>query len=274
MKILSLVLAVLSVCCATANASTVLYDAKGFESKYGYSLGNLGGQQGWTVMTMGSAHATIVNDLEPVIGKQAVRLDAPSCQVNPEDSQQIINDNVTISHDLSCGNTALDWVTVEVSIWTASGARTYQTSNGAVETHNNTYFNELTWGSSEGSNIIGSQETDGNTYPCGAASTATTVGEYSNIRVSYDFVNHIKSSWYNGVLLDSNVAFSTADNTWSDILFTYQHANPADPDFALGQPVYIDNLVITGETVPEPSAILALLTGVIGIGGFAVRRRK
>ena len=41
-----------------------------------------------------------------------------------------------------------------------------------------------------------------------------------------------------------------------------------------GEVVWIDNLELTAKCVPEPAAILALLTGIVGLGAFRAFKRK
>ncbi|MFQ3548697.1 MAG: PEP-CTERM sorting domain-containing protein [Armatimonadota bacterium] len=65
------------------------------------------------------------------------------------------------------------------------------------------------------------------------------------------------------------------DGMWyHDVYWIRMYPNPDFENILIDGAVMVDQLVIDTICVPEPASILALLGGVAGIGGFALRRRK
>jgi len=219
----------------------------GFEQAT-YSLGPLNGQDSWVVTLRQTAQATIVGAPNPVIGEQALRLDAPSAIVDPADPTKVITDDATCVRPSPTGANPVSYVVIRMKIWRDPGQTEYPAGSG--EWHPNIWFNNLWWTNENATwNIYGLQwDSNLATMPFGwaggAGSSPTVTGRYAELVLYCDFVNHIMSSWYDGAMVDSMIPLNPAVTTWPEIVIEYERTNPGGVPGTYGWPAYIDELSV------------------------------
>ena len=221
-----------------------IYDAHGFERPY-FSQGNLDGQQGWSTVTVGSG-------VEPAVvrwqGQNAVKLQVGN----------VFNDASLMRIDFPQLNVrSFNDITVEFDIY-------------RVSTNQNLGW----WWDGTGLPRFGVQwDVDASTYPLGwyydTNKAPTVVGAWAPLKITWDFVDDIGYSWYNGQPVDIGFSHSgyTVLSSWS---INLHHAAPTGEG---GRDiVYIDNFRISGTPVPEPATLL--LIGMAGIGYASMKIRR
>jgi len=227
------------------------YNSNGFEPPT-FAVGALAGQDGWTGSSSGGGVApTVVTAPDPVIGQQAVRLEVGDIQ----------GDASTMDHAISPISAASGAiVTVSYDIFRNAPAQGMLAQN------------LWWWWFDAGEPTYGLQwDIDGtlpNGWNPGAGSTPTVFGAWTNLTMVWDFTQMKAFSWYNGVQVDNGIPITNI-TTLTGWTINLGHESASGTG---GSVVWIDNFKI--DVVPEPGSVLALLTGVVGLSGLALRRRK
>ena len=255
MKGLHLVLALSLVLFAAGATCAAGYNSGGFEPAT-FSTGALAGQDGWTGAGGGGGAApVVVTAPDPVLGQQAVRLAVGDVQGDTSSMDHAINPVaassgaiVTVSYDIfryapDSGKFAQNmwwW-------WWDAGEPTYG----------------LQW------DVAGAA---GQTLPHGwnpgAGAAPTVFGAWANLTMVWDFSQMKAYSWYNGALVDNGIPITNVTQlTGWTINLGHEAASGTG-----GAVVWIDNFRI--DVVPEPGSLLALAGGLVGFGGFVLRRRS
>jgi hypothetical protein len=142
----------------------------------------------------------------------------------------------------------------------------------------------------------------------GAGSAPTVYGAYANLTMVWDFSQMKAYSWYNGALVDNGIPITNitqltgwtiklgheaATGTGGSVVwidnFKIDVVGPAGgynsngfeaPTFGVGPLAGQDGWTggasgggAAPAVVPEPGSLLALATGLVGLGGLALRRR-
>lgn len=246
MRTIYLLLALcLVVASAPAANAVAWFDSGGFE---GYALGALDGQNGWVGGANGTGFApNVVTAPHPTLGNQAVQLAVCDLQGDTSHMEIGITDPLAARYTI---------VTVSFDIYRTGVVQNlwwYWWDNG-----------EPTYGLQWDMN----QATLPHGWNPGAGSAPTVFNSYATLTMEWNFDTMKAYSWYNGALVDDGIPINgiTALTGWTIYL-------AHDADTGTGADcVYIDNFVITA--VPEPGSILALASGLIGLGGLAIRRRR
>jgi len=244
-----LVLSILVLSAGVASAAG--YSANGFES---FTLGDLNGQDGWDgSVTSGGEAPRVVAAPDPVLGSKAVRLYVGDAQGDASDMHRAITPIEAVSGTV---------VTVSYDI--------YRPMPAAGMVAQNMWW----WWDDAGTPTYGLQWDIGGTLPNGwnpGAGTAPTVYDrYANVKMVWDFTQMKAYSWYDGNIVDNGIDVSgiTTLTGWA-IHLAHESDNGTGASTA-----YIDNFSIGVEVVPEPASLLALASGLIGLGGLAIRRRR
>lgn len=250
MRLLSLCATVclMTLALVSVSGAAVVFDSGGFE---GYALGALNGQNGWAGSAAGTGvEPTVVTSPHPTLGNKAVKLAVCDLQGDASEMDMDIADPLAAGYKI---------VTVSYDI--------YRT--GVVQ-------NMWWWWYDAGEPTYGLQwDLTGDTYPNGWSTDAgyatTVLGSYATLTMQWNF-NEMKAySWYNGAVVDNGIPISGISSlTGWTIMLGHDSATGTGADC-----VYIDNFSITADgMVPEPGSVLALASGLIGLGGMAIRRRK
>lgn len=245
----SLVLGLAVLCGGVASAAG--YNAGGFES---FAIGDLNGQDGWVGSAAGGGVAPSVVD-SPAIGQKAVKLEVPDVQGA---STQM---DIAIAPIAAVSGTK---VTVSYDIYRPAPA-------GGMLAQNLWW-----WWFDAGEPTYGLQWDQGGGTVCphgwnpGAGSTASVYDVFANITMVWDFTEMKAYSSYNGVAVDNGIPISniTSLTGWS---INLGHDAGTGTGASLA---YIDNFSIDVRVIPEPGSLLALASGLVGLGGLALRRRS
>lgn len=93
-------------------------------------------------------------------------------------------------------------------------------------------------------------------------------------RICFDVnvANNTYDFWIGSTKLAEGIAFRTAATTLDYLRFYGPKFNVIDPEVS----ARIDNIVISDSNpcIPEPGSLLALASGMVGLAGVAIRRRK
>lgn len=227
-------------------SAVTLYDAQGFE-RPAFVPGALNGQDFWTGGSLGGGtDPVVVTAPDPVLGEQAVRLEAGDS----------LEDLSLMEQTITLPSLAGQIVTVSFDIY-----RPTPVAGQAAQ--------DLWWFWVDNGEPAGGLQWDGGaTLPFGGSlntgAAVTIFDQYANVTMQWDFQQMKASSWYNGVLVDDGFPISgiTALTAW-DILLSNDAGDGTGTSVA-----YIDNLIITA--VPEPATLTALAVGALAL----LRRRR
>ncbi len=248
-------------CLTLVSASVALgsvasgYNSNGFEAPT-FAPGPLDGQDGWTGLgTGGGAAPVVVTSPDPVLGQQAVRLQVGDTQGDSSSMDHAIAPVtpgpgvvVTVSYDIFRNAPAQGMLAQNMWWWWwDAGEPTYG----------------LQWDQGGGLTLP-------HGWNPGAGSVPTIYGAWANLTMLWDFTQMKAYSWYNGVIVDNGISISgiTELTGWT---ISLGH-DAADGTGA--STVWIDNFKIDVSVIPEPGSLAALATGLVGLGGLALRRRK
>ncbi len=239
-------LLVASVAALAASSQAVFNYSTGFESSEGFSVGNIDGQNGYTVFTA-AANGPVIASNNPNGGNQHLQLGydpgAPLGTSNGVFSEEFDTtgaDIYTLSFDLAIGDTG--------------GADYFFVGQDTVAGFLSFYVNFSYLG-----NI---QVVDGGTWT--DTGVAWNIGDYTNLTIIQDFAAGTSTYLYGGNEIYSSAIWNTgALGVNQFVLFS--------DNFHLNEVADIDNLTFTGEAVPEPMTM-----GVLGAGlaAAALARRK
>lgn len=234
---------------AIAAVSNAAYNySTGFEASEGFTLGNINGQNGYTVFTA-APNGPVISNLNPNGGSQHLRLGpdtaAPVGTLNGAFSDLFDTtgaDIYTLSLDIAIGDTGgADYDVVGQD--TVAGFLSYRV--------------KFSWlGDILVQDASGFVDT-GFDY---------TIGDYTNLTVITDYAANTISYNYGG----TEIFTSNAD--WSGALSVNQFVLLSD-NFQAGEFGDIDNLTFTGEAVPEPMTMGVLAAG-LAAAAAARRKRK
>jgi hypothetical protein len=242
----------LHVLCLVLITSTAVfagtYSAGGFEAPT-FAPGPLDGQDGWTGSSAGGGLApVVVTAPDPVIGEQAVRLYVGPTQGDVSEMDHAIDPVwpmsgviVTVSYDIY--RNPDPWAQNLWWWWWDAGEPTYG----------------LQW------DIDGTLP---NGWSTGAGSAPTVVGRYANIKMVWNFTEMKAYSWYDGALVDNGIPISGITELSGWTIYLSHDADTGTSEST----VWIDNFNV--DVVPEPGSLFAMATGLVGLGGFVLRRRR
>lgn len=242
------ILAVAAVMTVATVALAAPYNSQGFEAPT-FATGPLNGQDGWVAGLDGSGmEPVVVTAPDPVMGDQSVRLEVPDVQ----------GSNSWMEHaaDLTSAIGAGEKVVISFDIYRSLN------SEGKLQ---NMWF----WLWDAGTPTYGLQWDAGpSTLPYGwnpnAGSVPTVVDRWANLTLEYDFGTMTCSSWYDGALVDNQIAINpNGDDPITSITgFTIVLGHDAG-DGTGGDVAFIDNFSMT----PEPASLLLVALGAL------IRRR-
>lgn len=243
-----------ALCCVTLVAASAAgavawYDSNGFEPQT-FAPGALTGQDGWAASAAnGGTVPTVVTSPCPVVGTQSVALVVGTDQGDSSMMSRAIADPI------------------------AAGYRTITVTYDIYRCASNQ--NLWWWWEDAGEPTYGLQWDLGGTFPHGwnpgAGSTPTVLGRFVTLKMEWDLTAGKAYSWYDGVMVDNGIPCSgiTALTGWS--IYLSHDSDTGKP----GDNVYIDNFRIdVSGAVPEPASLLALATGLLGLGGLVIGRRS
>lgn len=233
---------------STAHAQMVWYDSGGFEQPT-FRRGVLNGQDGWIAVGDGVSGDVprVVSAPEPVLGKQAVRLEVGDSQGDLSLMFLPIDDPLAAGYPI---------VIVSFDIYRIGPQQTQNLWWFWIDDGTPTYG--LQWDLSNQTHPFG--------WNPGASSTSTIFDRYVNLTMKWDFTQNKAYSWYNGVLVDDGIPIDgiTQLTGWGIML---SHDAPTGTGADV---VWIDNFSIY--VVPEPASLAVLAGGVLALAG--VRRRR
>lgn len=252
MKCLHFVLALSLVLFAAGAACAAGYNSGGFEPAT-FGTGALAGQDGWTGAGGGGGAAPEVVTI-PALGTQSVKLAAPDVQGATSSMDHAIGKVLASSGAI---------VTVSYDIYRPSVAEGQSVQN------------MWWWWWDAGEPTYGLQWDMGPTtaphgWNPGAGSAATVLDRFANLTMVWNFTEKKAYSWYDGVLVDNGIPITNiTELTGWTINLGHDAATGSGAAVA-----YIDNLSIDVQVIPEPGSLLALASGLLGFGGFLLRRRS
>lgn len=91
--------------------------------------------------------------------------------------------------------------------------------------------------------------------------------------LDWHYFNSVENAWsYSKPYYTRDVDFTVAADGDYLLSFIQTGVIPSDLDPQYHACSLVDDIVLTGSAVPEPSSVLALLTGIAGLAGFARKR--
>lgn len=251
---------VLSACLfSTASAQTFLFNSNGFEAGAGYVLGNLDGQNTWTVDTPPGTY-TVQNTLVAG-GAQAVQAVGgatnwifPPINFTPAPAQ-----GIRIQADIArtVFNTTTSF-SYGIDVYNSLTARTLRfglvNNGGVIQPFVTTRF------------------TAGNFDPSGAVTNVLVGGAVNpSTYVNFDAILNYSTKSFrlliNGVDVGSNIPF--VDQTATDLADADFQVSSAAGSSDLG---FMDNYAVSLVAVPEPMTWMMIVGGICGSGFYLWRR--
>jgi len=222
-----------------------------FEASEGYQVGNIDGQQGWTIDGWNprpdNGAITISTD-QAATGSQALKLDY---WTSTDDTWWM--NLLTASSPSVVPNIPVNSVTVRFKIYRTPGETEWPVGSGTM--HPNIWFNEFCYGVSPIRYLdFGDMFEDMKIHASLQNSTPRiaddpgwdqVAGRFVDLVIYDNFLLGTRIVWYDGHKV-ATVPIANPDKLFTNISFTYQAVNPGVPA-NLGKPTYIDDVDVNWE---------------------------
>lgn len=245
---------------AAAAQAGVIYDSQGFEQPL-FNLGNIDGQNGWAADPAGHTQHTVTGAVGPTapLGNQMLQItQATATRWSFKDISSAVaartlgEDWIWCQFDINAPAANTSTAFFGVSAYNSSGA---QLAGARVRASDGALIVTLD-PDGAGPNAFGN-------YTLGTPPLAVTRGQWINLGVAVNVVTGQAAITSGG-----NLVFLGTANAGFATLSDFDPMSGAST--TLTQSVYIDNFIITSETVVPAPASAALL----GLGGLVAARRR
>lgn len=238
---------VASVAAIAASSHAAFSYSTGFESSEGWNLGLANGQNGYTVFTA-APNGPIISNVNPNGGSQHLRL-------GPDTSASVGTLNGVFSPEFATGSNDIYTLSLDIAIG-ATGGADYDIAGQDTAAGLINFRVKFSW---LGNILV--QSTSG-FVDTGAL---WNEGGYNNLTVVQNIANNSITYSYGGSQIYTDTNWNSNTGLNQIVMFS--------DNFHIGEFGDIDNVVLTGEAVPEPMTMGVLAAG-LAAAAAARRKRK